>query len=150
MQVSCQLFREVFLRQIFISLLLLLLMTSPLQAAVPLSSSGAALREARAFLSLLDQHRYAAAWSVGTRYFKTRLTVTKWQQIMVKHREPLGEVRARKRISLKHIDSFDSAPVGQYMQIEFSTRFKRKTQLERLVFQRDTDGYWRISSYKLR
>lgn len=138
------------MRRICIFLLFVMLLASPVHAAAPVSSHGAVLREAEAFLALLDQHRYAEAWGVGTRYFKAQLSAETWQQILTKHREPLGPVKARTNLSAKYIDTFDSAPPGLYLQVEFRTRFKRKTQLERLIFQKDTDGYWRISSYKLR
>ncbi len=131
-------------------LFLLLLLIPMVSVAAPRSARDVAFTEAEAYLGLLDQQRYVDAWRVSTRYFQSRLSVEKWQQILQTYREPLGEVRARRRLAARHLDYFETAPPGIYMQVEFRSTFGRHKRLERLVIHKDNDGRWRITSYQLR
>lgn len=127
----------------------LLLTVLPAQG-VPLSARDVALREASSFLRLLDQQRFAAAWSVGDAYFKSRLSVKKWQQILRAYRIPLGRVTARRRLAVRHHSRFEAAPPGIYVEVRFRSTFGRFERIERLVVHKDDDGRWRVTSYQLR
>ncbi len=133
----------------FLLLFLFLYLSVP-AGAVPMSARDVAFAEAEAYLGLLDQQRYVDAWRVSTRYFQSQLSVKKWQQILRTYREPLGKVRARRRILARHLDFFETAPPGIYMQVEFQSTFGRHQRLERLVIHKDSDGRWRVASYQLR
>lgn len=140
---------EVSLRRFLLCLILIFGLVG--QAfAVPMSAQDVVVREASAFLSLLDQQRYVDAWRVGTQYFRSRLSAQEWEQILRDHREPLGPVRARRKLSVRYVDSYETAPPGTYMQVEFSSTFGRTKRLERLVVKKDFDGNWRITGYQLR
>jgi hypothetical protein len=132
-----------------ILLLFLTLLPSPV-LAVALSDREVAVAEARAFAALLDQRRYVDAWRVGTRYLQARLPVERWQQILRSYREPLGRVRARRVIAVRHLDRFETDPPGSNIQVNFRSTFGRSEYLERLVVRRDGDGRWRITGYQLR
>lgn len=133
----------------FILVGLFLLIALPLQSA-SYSARDMAVQEATAFLGLLDQQRFGDAWSVGDYYFKTRLSVKKWRRILRAYRIPLGRVTARRRLAVRHLDGFESAPRGLYVEVEFRSTFGRFERKERVVVHKDLDSRWRITNYQLR
>ena len=63
-------------------------------------------------------------------------------------RTPLGKVVSRKVKSRQYATSLPGAPDGEYVVIQFETRFENKANaLETITPMLDKDGKWKVSGY---
>jgi hypothetical protein len=63
-------------------------------------------------------------------------------------RKPLGRTISRKLKNKTYATSLPGAPDGEYVVIQYQTRFEHKASaIETITPMLDEDGKWRVSGY---
>jgi hypothetical protein len=107
-----------------------------------------ALPSAEAWLTLVDEGKYADSWNEAAAYFKGAVKKEKWEEMLKAVRKPLGEVISREVKSESYHTSLPGAPDGEYVVIQFETSFEnKKSAIETVTPMLDKDGKWRVSGY---
>jgi len=107
-----------------------------------------ALEAAESWLGLVDAGDYETSWDQSAELFKAAVSKEKWERSLNVARKPLGELIGRKVISTKYATSLPGAPDGEYVVIQFTTRFtNKKSAIETVTPMKDPDGVWRVSGY---
>lgn len=122
-------------------------------AAVQANDSAikSATESALGWVSHLDGNQYDATWSTAAAIFKNAVSTSQWKQSISAVREPLGKTLERQVQSATFKTSLPGAPDGQYVVIQFRTRFENKKEaVETIVPMLDKDGQWRVSGYFIR
>lgn len=133
-----------------VSIIFLTLVTSA-HAAGDAAAGDAGEKAARAWLKLIDDANYSQSWSEASSLFRGAVPRDRWTQQVAAVRGPLGAVESRKLNSEKNLTSLPGAPDGLYVVIEYNTTFAhKKSAVETLALQTDTDGHWRVSGYFIR
>lgn len=110
-----------------------------------------ATRAANKWLALVDEGSYSKSWDVAASYFKAAVTKDQWQASLSSVRKPLGKVHYRTLKHQKYTTSLPGAPDGEYVVIQFATRFQnKKSAIETITPMRDKDGKWRVAGYYIR
>jgi hypothetical protein len=103
------------------------------------------------WVSRLDTTQYDTAWSTAAALFKNAVSLNQWTQSISAVRSPLGKPLDRQLQSAEFKTSLPGAPDGQYVVIQFRTRFEhKKDATETVVPMLDKDGQWRVSGYFIR
>jgi hypothetical protein len=111
----------------------------------------AALGVSSAWLSLVDEGKYAESWIQAAALFKAAVTKEQWQESMKAFRVPLGKVVARKLKSKQYTKTLPGAPDGEYVVIQYETTFEKKqSAIETITPMLDKDGKWRVSGYYIK
>ena len=107
-----------------------------------------AQQAAEAWLALIDSGTYGESWQQSASLFKAAVTQSQWEAAMRASREPLGKVVSRKLLSAAYTQSLPGAPDGEYVVIQYETRFEHKqSAVETVTPMLDKDGKWRVSGY---
>jgi hypothetical protein len=110
-----------------------------------------AVEAASAWLGLVDAGRYAESWDAAASYFKSAVAKGNWIKMLEGSRKPLGKLVSRTVGAKQYATSLPGAPDGQYVVIQFKTRFENKAQaIETVTPMLDKDGTWRVSGYYIR
>lgn len=139
---------------LFMTLVLGLLALAALPDAAPLSSpTPVAAQEAgtdaiipevvdkaRAFLTLLDESRWADAYQETGSGFRKLNSLALWTQVSEKVRAPLGVGQSRTLLSQQNLP----APPDGYEVVKFRTRFASKGETVETVTLEREGGQWRI------
>jgi Protein of unknown function (DUF4019) len=131
---------------------------SPLSVALLLCASAAAQagqtpeqlaqQSSNAWLALVDSGKYAESWDETAQFFKAAVTKDQWLSALGTFRTPLGKVLSRKVESSTYAKTLPGAPDGEYVKIQYDTRFEHKqAAVETVVQMLDKDGKWRVSGY---
>lgn len=106
---------------------------------------------ARAWLATVDAGRYGESWEDAAELFKQSIPKLRWETTVQSVREPLGVVVARKLRSMTYARLLPGAPEGDYVVIQFDTRFEnRPLTVETVTPMREKDGAWKVSGYFIR
>jgi len=112
------------------------------------ASEPAAIQAAETWLALVDDGRYAQSWKQAASLFREKVTAAQWEEAVKSAREPLGNLKSRKRVSAQFTRTLPGAPDGEYVVIRYETAFERKkSALETVTPMKDKDGVWRVSGY---
>ena len=107
-----------------------------------------ALKAAESWLGLVDVGEYGTSWDESSELFKAAVSKEEWEQALNSARNPLGELVNRTVLATKYATSLPGAPDGEYVVIQFTTRFtNKKSAIETVTPMRDPDGAWRVSGY---
>ncbi len=122
--------------------------------ARPLAADGAAEDEAeavaRAWLTLVDENRWAASWDETAPVFKQAVSSQEWRQALASQRVPLGRCLCRRRLSRKLVESLPGAPKGPYVVIQLQADFEGRKAVETITPVFGADRRWRVSGYFIR
>jgi hypothetical protein len=126
---------------------------APMQAAA--QGEGLDLRPAdqaaRAWLATVDSGRYGESWESAAELFKQTIPKLRWETTVQAVREPLGVVVGRKVRAMNYARVLPGAPEGEYVVIQFDTRFEnRPLSVETVTPMREKDGSWKVSGYFIR
>ena len=111
----------------------------------------AAVSAAEAWLAHMDGADYAAGWRDGAAILKAAVTVKEFARALASARTPLGQLISRKLISKQRTRSLPGAPDGDYVVIQYETRFVNKAQaVETITPMRQADGSWKVAGYYIR
>ena len=123
-------------------------------AAAPAFSSEAKTRaaeqEAGKRLALIDGRQYRESWERAAALFKRQVSRKQWLQAMAAARTPLGDMQGRKLLSATYATSLPGAPDGEYIVLQFQTRFEHKQNPIETVTPMLYAGNWRVSGYFIR
>lgn len=110
-----------------------------------------AARVAQAWLATVDSGRYGDSWEDAAALFKQTIPKLRWETTVQSVREPLGSVASRKVRSMTYARILPNAPEGEYVVIQFDTRFEnRPLSVETVTPMREADGTWKVSGYFIR
>ncbi|MDR1162318.1 MAG: adenosylcobinamide amidohydrolase [Candidatus Accumulibacter sp.] len=110
----------------------------------------AAFESAEKWLSTLDDGELAAAWDAASALAKRTKTREAWDEALTKSRAGLGKAIARKTSRNLPTRALDGLPRGEYMLLEFVSRFENREDLvERITARQDEDGIWRVVDYSI-
>jgi hypothetical protein len=106
-------------------------------------------------IQMIDQGKAEELWSGATQATRKRVTRTDFVAKLSKSRSPLGAPLQRTWVAVNRqaVADPDTETAGQYVSIEYETRFSNKpdgTVRELVSFHLDRDRIWRFSSYVLR
>ena len=111
----------------------------------------AAVQAAQSWLMLVDAGEYGKSWDRSAALFKGALSRNAWEQSLSAARKPMGAVIARKLVSAQYTTTLPGAPDGEYVVIQFDTRFaNKKSAVETVTPMKDADGVWRVSGYYIK
>jgi hypothetical protein len=107
-----------------------------------------ALSSAEAWITMVDEGRYADSWNQAAGYFKGAVKEEQWRKSLQAVRKPLGKVISRELKTKSYHTSLPGAPDGKYVVIQFDTSFQnKKSAVETITPMMDKDGQWRVSGY---
>ena len=108
----------------------------------------AAVQSAKIWLALVDEGKYGESWDETASIFKNALPKDKWVEMLGSTRPPFGKVLQRNVKTKVHKTSLPGAPDGEYVVIQFQTRFEHKASaIETVTPSKEKDGSWRVSGY---
>jgi hypothetical protein len=123
----------------------------PTPVAPMVLDTAPAMSVADAWLSYVDTGRYGESWEDSAAYFKGAVPKTQWQNILDQARGPLGVTIARKVRSATYTRSLPGAPEGEYVVIQYDTRFENRPQsVETVTPMREKDGRWKVAGYHIK
>jgi hypothetical protein len=130
---------------------LLVFQTGAKRSSARRDAENAAVQTAGAWLTLVDNARYAASWDQAAGVFKGAVTKKQWPAVVQQVRKPLGKMISRRMTSRTYRTSLPGVPDGQYVVIQYETSFeKKKSAVETVTPMLDKDGKWRVSGYYIR
>lgn len=108
-----------------------------------------------AWIKLIDEGKYEAAWKQTAPIFMEAISVEDWVSALNQVRSPLGAVKNRKLKRLFYTTLLPDAPEGEYVVVQFETEFEGRggTVLETitpmLVPLPDDPGKgaWKVAGY---
>lgn len=110
-----------------------------------------AVKAAEAWLALVDAGDYAASWQEAAPVFKEAVAQAQWEASVKSARGPLGQLESRELIGAKFTTTLPGAPDGEYVVIQFKTKFAHKAEaVETVTPMKDPAGVWRVSGYFVR
>jgi len=106
-------------------------------------------------VQMIDQGKTEELWDGATSATRKRIARTDFAAKVSSSRSPLGAPLQRTWVALNRqaVADPDSETAGQYVSIEYETRFSNKpdgTLRELVSFHLDRDRIWRFSGYVLR
>jgi hypothetical protein len=109
---------------------------------------GRAKAAAGSWLALTDSAKYGESWDQASSLFKAAITKADWEKTVKGVRVPLGTVKSRKIKSATFSRTLPGARDGEYVVIQFNTRFENKAAaIETVTPMHEKDGSWRVSGY---
>jgi uncharacterized protein DUF4019 len=103
------------------------------------------------WLRMVDTGRYPESWESSAPSFQQAVDKRQWEVSMQSARAPLGVVLSRKVRSALYTKTLPGAPDGEYVVIQYDTRFEnRPLSIETVTPMRGKDGTWRVSGYYIR
>jgi hypothetical protein len=110
-----------------------------------------AIAEAKTWLALVDAGDYEASWKEASTLFRSAVDQAGWKQALGATRTPLGNLVSREVKSAEFATSLPGAPDGEYVVIQFNTKFEKKeTAVETVTPMLDEEGNWKVSGYYIR
>ena len=123
-------------------------LASPLAYGQKADAVRDAVDAANHWLVLADAGDGAATWDQAAAPFQAAVTKAAWSDALRQARQPLGAVMARRMVSSELSRSLPGAPDGEYVVVQYDTRFEHKAHaVETVVPMRDHDGKWKVSGY---
>ncbi len=103
---------------------------------------------ASAWLALADAGSYGATWDEAAAVFKAAITKVDWEKALKGVRSQLGPLTSRTLKSATFTKTLPGAPDGEYVVIQFDTKFANKAAaVETVTPTREKDGSWRVAGY---
>lgn len=110
-----------------------------------------ARKSASSWLALVDAAQYGQSWDEAATLFKSAVTKQEWMKAVQAARAPLGALKSRTFKTATFTRSLPGAPDGEYVVIQFDTRFENKAAaVETVTPMRQKDGTWKVSGYYIR
>lgn len=107
----------------------------------------AAVTAAKTWLGLVDAKEYKKSWQEAAPYFKENVKEKRWEEMIAGVRNPLGKTESRELLTAEYKRSLPGAPDGEYVVIQFKTKFTGKRDSVETVTPMKKDGVWRVSGY---
>lgn len=92
---------------------------------------------ASAWIELINAGDYTASWQQAAEYFRRAVPMQRWTDMAGAVREPLGRVESRLLKSTAATRQLPGAPDGDYVVLQWRTRFEHKVDaVETVTMQR--------------
>lgn len=105
-------------------------------------------------VQMIDQDQVGELWDGAAPAARKRVPRADFVAMVAKAREPLGAPQQRTWVAVNRqvVNDADPDTGGQYVSVEYETRFANKAApvRELLSFHLDSDRTWRFSGYVLR
>jgi len=102
---------------------------------------------AQAWLSLVDNQKYAESWAESSSMFRSRVPQQRWIDEAKRVREPLGSVNSRRSLTVRFAKTLPGAPDGDYAVLQFQSSFTHKAAAIETVTLVLDDGQLRAVGY---
>jgi len=111
----------------------------------------AATAAAETWLSHVDAGDYAGSWREASAYVQGAITEQAWIASLNGVRTPLGQRLSRQLKQVQHTQSMPGAPDGDYVVMQFDTRFANKqAAVETVTFLQEKKGEWKAAGYYIK
>jgi hypothetical protein len=136
------------MKVILCSLALALAFMTPCAQSEDSPSTAAAQVAALTWLALIDAGHVDTSWDEAADIFQQHIAKAAWASAAANARTPLGAVISRQLTSARYAKTLPGAPDGEYVVIQFATRFEHKADATEFVTPaRAKDGSWKVSGY---
>jgi len=106
---------------------------------------------AQAWLATVDAGKYGQSWDDASEFFHEFVSRETWVTSVGAARGLVGTAIARKLRSATYTRVLPAAPPGEYVVIQYDTRFDNKPiSVETITPMREKDGTWKVSGYLIR
>ena len=106
---------------------------------------------AETWLGHVDAGDYAGSWHEASAYMQGAITEQAWVASLHGVRTPLGKLLSRQLKKAQHTQSMPGAPDGDYVVMQFDTRFENKqAAVETVTFMQDKHGTWKAAGYYIK
>jgi hypothetical protein len=111
----------------------------------------AAIRNAEAWLTLVDQRRYGESWDTAAVFFKDGVDRATWAEALGAVRGPLGKLLFRRVKLVESKATLPGAPDGKYVVIQYDASFEnKKAAVETVTPMLEEGGSWKVIGYTLK
>lgn len=138
------------LMKIFTFSLIILLILVPLRASDSEEKTRAAEKAANDWLALVDSKQYKNSWNESASLFRDIVSSSDWSKAVNAARSPLGGVISRILISATYTTTLPGAPYGEYVVLQFQTKFENKAKAIETITPMLDGAQWRVSGYYVR
>lgn len=138
------------MKNLLVSFLLLLIVLASMNAYASEQKKHDADQAAGKWLALVDGEQYSESWNRAATLFKQQVSADQWLQAIGAARKPLGSMISRKLVSATYATSLPGAPDGEYVVLQYQTRFQFKASAIETVTPMLDDNRWRVSGYYVR
>jgi serine/threonine-protein kinase len=106
---------------------------------------------AETWLGHVDTGDYAGSWREASAYVQRAITEHAWVASLQRVRTPLGPLLSRQLTQVQHTQSMPGAPDGDYVVMQFDTRFANKqAAVETVTFMQEKQGEWKAAGYYIK
>ena len=106
---------------------------------------------AETWLGHVDAGDYAGSWREASAYVQGAITEQAWVASLTRVRTPLGKLLSRQLKQVQHTTSVPGAPDGDYVVMQFDTRFEHKqAAVETVTFLQEKQVEWKAAGYYLK
>ncbi|HEY2629696.1 MAG TPA: DUF4019 domain-containing protein [Usitatibacter sp.] len=109
-----------------------------------------ATNAARTWLAVVDAGHYADSWEMASEVFRAGVTRPQWEMMAAPVRSKVGNLVQRKVSSVKYMHDLPGAPAGEYVVIQYNTRFENGAFTETVTPMKQADGSWKVSGYYIK
>ncbi|WP_429441927.1 DUF4019 domain-containing protein [Paraburkholderia sp. GAS33] len=121
-----------------------------LAVAEPGTSADELLADATRVLQQVDSEHYVEVWQGMAPFMQAKLSQEQFANLVRQSRQALGAVSKRGWASVTRIRYTNVAgvPDGLYANVDFATTLASgRTLFEKVSFQLENDGQWRLTGY---
>ena len=118
------------------------LILSMLASSFIWSNESAGSIAAKEWLKIVDVGEYVESWQKSDAFFKSQLTQIEWSVALTGVRTPLGQVKSRSELGAKEYSSLPGVPDGEYLVIQFQTKFQNKKSATETLTLSKSSGDW--------
>jgi serine/threonine-protein kinase len=106
---------------------------------------------AEIWLGHVDAGEYARSWREASAYVQGAITEQAWVASLTRVRTPMGPLLSRQLKQVQHTQSIPGAPDGDYVVMQFDTRFEHKqAAVETVTFLQEKKGEWKAAGYYIK
>jgi Protein of unknown function (DUF4019) len=106
---------------------------------------------AETWLGHIDAGDYAGSWHEASAYVQGAITEQAWVASLTRVRTPMGPLLSRQLKQVQHTQSMPGAPDGDYVVMQFDTRFEHKqAAVETVTFLQEKQGAWKAAGYYIK
>ena len=103
---------------------------------------------AKAWLSIVDDRDYEAAWSESSSILKDSVSQPDWSANLESIRRPLGPLIGRELDETEYHDSLPEMPDGRYALLIYSSEFEKISSIAEVVgVMEEENSKWRVIGY---
>ena len=110
-----------------------------------------AMAAAETWLGHVDAGDYAGSWHEASAYVQGAITEQAWVASLTRVRTPMGPLLSRQLKQVQHTTSMQGAPDGDFVVMQFDTRFANKqAAVETVTFLQEKKGEWKAAGYYIK